>query len=68
MNVLRLLRSVSLVAACAALGCDDCERGCDEVYQDCLENNSREECGDDRERCENACNAEDAIWEGQEGE
>jgi hypothetical protein len=67
-NILRTLRFVSFSIACATTACDDCERGCDEVYQECIEKRSGEECGDERARCEDACRAEDSRWEGEQAE
>jgi hypothetical protein len=67
-DIPHVFRFVSFAVACAAIGCDDCKRGCDEVYQECIETNSREDCGDERDRCEDACRAEDAIWDGEGAE
>jgi hypothetical protein len=53
-----------LAVACTALGCDECERACDEDYQECIAESSREDCGDERTVCENTCRAEDAqTWD-----
>jgi hypothetical protein len=67
-NIVRAFRFMSFAVVGASIGCDDCQRGCDEVYQECIENKSREECGGERDRCEDSCRAEDQIWDGEQGE